>query len=187
MAETFDETAWLQLIAAQRDEARIYYMHDFNWRGSPLPAGFGGPRYYPPARAWRVEAKLDREAPGTGARVELLTSIGDIRPFDLYGTFLFTIGSAPYRLSAYKMVPDDLERDYLFVPFKDATSGKETYGAGRYLDVARQDSDNYLLDFNMAYNPSCAYSPRYNCPYPPPENHLKLSVEAGERVPFDAH
>ena len=69
------------------------------------------------------------------------------------------------------------------MPFKDSTTGKETYGAGRYLDIPRQDDDNYIIDFNLAYNPTCAFSPRYNCPYPPPQNTLKIPIEAGEKSP----
>jgi uncharacterized protein (DUF1684 family) len=73
------------------------------------------------------------------------------------------------------------------VPFRDATTGKETYGAGRYLDVLRIKGEDYVLDFNTAYNPLCAYSPRYNCPYPPAQNRLKIPVEAGEKTPVEGH
>jgi uncharacterized protein (DUF1684 family) len=82
-------------------------------------------------------------------------------------------------------VPEHPDNDYLFVPFKDATTGHESYGAGRYIDVPRRDDNSYVLDFNDAYNPSCAYSPRYNCPYPPAQNTLRVRVEAGEKTPFE--
>jgi uncharacterized protein (DUF1684 family) len=111
--------------------------------------------------------------------------VGDLREFEVYGTFVFQAAGQEQRLTAYRAVPPHPGFDELFVPFKDATTGKETYGAGRYLDVTRRDDDveDYLLDFNTAYNPLCAYSPRYNCPYPPPQNRLQVRVEAGEMTP----
>lgn len=185
MNTPFDEPTWRTALEASRDVARGYYLNSFNWRGSPVPDGFSGPKYFPPDPKWRVEATLDRDAPGTGVRVQLPTSIGDLRDFDVYGTFRFSLDGQIHELTAYRMVPANPEYDYLFVPFKDATTGHETYGAGRYVDVPRQEDDAYTLDFNEAYNPSCAYSPRYNCPYPPPQNTLSVAVEAGEKVPFE--
>ena len=70
--------------------------------------------------------------------------------------------------------------DELFVPFKDATTGKESYGAGRYVDVPRHDGEDYILDFNKAHNPSCAYNPAWACPLAPPENRLPAPIRAGE-------
>ncbi|MDQ3707028.1 MAG: DUF1684 domain-containing protein [Chloroflexota bacterium] len=185
MQDTFDEAAWRANLEAAREEAADYYLNSFNWRGSPVPEGFEGPRYFPPNPSWRVEATLDREAPGTGMRVQLPTSIGDLRDFDVYGTFRFTVDGQEHRLSAYRAVPEHPGYDYLFLPFKDATTGRETYGAGRYIDVPRRDDSSYVLDFNEAYSPSCAYSPRYNCPYPPSQNTLTVRVEAGEMVPVE--
>ncbi len=67
------------------------------------------------------------------------------------------------------------------MPFRDATSGTETYGAGRYLDLEPLPDGSYDLDFNLAYSPYCAYSPSYSCPLPPPENRLGARILAGER------
>jgi uncharacterized protein len=185
MEETFDKEAWLRALEEAREQAAEYYLERFDWRGVRVPEGFDGPRYYPPDERWRVRARLDRQAPGSGVRVELPTSIGDMREFDTYGTFLFSVDGQEHRLTAYRPVPVYPEYDELFLPFRDATSGKETYGAGRYLDVPRLEGDDYILDFNFAYNPSCAYSPRWNCPYPPPQNHLRVAIEAGEKIPFE--
>ncbi len=186
MSTTFDKTAWLAAIDTDRVDTRDYYLTQFNWRSMPVPDGFDGPKWFPVSESWRKEAQLDRNIAGTGLRVQLQTSIGDLRDFDVYGTFVFEHDGEEQRLTAYRMVPENPEYDLLFVPFKDATTGKESYGAGRYIDVKRQDEgDSYILDFNMVYNPSCAYSPRYNCPYPPPQNTLKVRVEAGEMIPFE--
>ena len=186
MNTDFDKAAWLQMIEEDREQSADYYLHRFDWRGVPVPADFDGPRYYAPDERWRLPALLDRKAPGSGMRVQLLTSVGEMRDFDVAGAFRFTVEGAEHHLTAYSSVPARPEYALLFVPFRDATSGKETYGAGRYLDLPAQEADdNYVIDFNMAYNPSCAYSPRWNCPYPPNENHLKVSVEAGEKVPYE--
>jgi uncharacterized protein (DUF1684 family) len=76
----------------------------------------------------------------------------------------------------------------VFVPFVDATSGAETYGAGRYLDIEPEDDGTYSLDFNLAYHPSCVYDVRFSCPLTPAENRLPVRIEAGERLPeaYDA-
>ncbi len=187
MDDPFDPHSWEQSLLSDREAARDYYLNEFSWRGAPIPEGFDGPRFYPPDEKWRVQAKLDREAPGTGQHVHLETSVGDLREFEVYGTFVFDADDGEQRLTAFRMVPEPLDYDELFVPFRDATSGKETYGAGRYLDVPRLESTDYVLDFNRAYNPLCAYSPRYNCPYPPPQNRLKIPVEAGEKTPVEGH
>ena len=78
--------------------------------------------------------------------------------------------------------PDE-ELPGLFVPFLDATSGHETYGAGRYLDLEPEDDGTYTLDFNLAYHPSCVYDVRFSCPLTPAENRLPVRIEAGERLP----
>lgn len=185
METQFDEKVWLYMLEQDREQTTDYYLNEFNWRGAPIPVDYSGPKYYLPNPRWRVDALLDCNAPGTGMRVQLLTSIGELRDFDAAGTFVFMVNGQEHHLTAYRAVPPLPDRDALFVPFRDATSGNETYGAGRYLDISQQESDDaYVLDFNTAYNPACAYSPRWNCPYPPPQNTLKIKVEAGERVPY---
>ena len=76
-------------------------------------------------------------------------------------------------------------KDYLFLPFLDATNGIETYGGGRYLDVyIFENQTNIKIDFNLSYNPYCAYSHRYSCPIPPHENTLTVEINAGEKTPI---
>jgi uncharacterized protein (DUF1684 family) len=105
------------------------------------------------------------------------TRIAEAR-FELHGT--------PLRLELYWL---DGYGGGLFVPFRDATAGRTTYGAGRYLldtvkgaDLGRAPDGRLILDFNLAYNPSCSYDPRWSCPLAPPPNRLEVAVEAGERV-----
>ena len=75
-------------------------------------------------------------------------------------------------------------KDYLFIPFRDGTSRMETYGGGRYLDLRIPKGKTILVDFNLAYNPYCAYSHRYSCPIPPEINTLNVRILAGEKTPF---
>ena len=175
---------WLTALEQERHEAKHHYLHRFDWRGEPIPEDFDGPRFYEPDPRWQLDARLDRTAPGTGEQVTLATSTGKLREMAVAGQLAFLTPDGERRLTAYRSVPSE-EDEPLFVPFQDATSGTETYGAGRYLDVPLGDDDTALLDFNLAYNPSCAYSPRYDCPYPPKGNRLDIAVRAGEMVPFD--
>ncbi len=107
---------------------------------------------------------------------------GNERELLRWGEFRFKITDTDCRLQAYKNSP---EEERLFVPFRDATSGKETYGAGRYLDLETEkhqtSEGKWVLDFNEAYNPWCAYSKDYACPFAPPENWLKVPIYAGEK------
>jgi uncharacterized protein (DUF1684 family) len=97
------------------------------------------------------------------------------------GTLAFTLQGQPTTLTAFAEAADStLQR--LFVPFGDTTNGKETYRAGRYLDLDRTATGLYDLDFNRAYHPFCLFNPTYECPIPPRENHLNGPVRAGERL-----
>jgi uncharacterized protein (DUF1684 family) len=127
-----------------------------------------------------VTAKLERlDKPVT---LNLTTNRGLTKPFVRYATLRFELDGQPCTLTAFRFAGSTTRN--LFIPFRDATSGKETYGAARFLDVEESDGRpaTVTLDFNEAYNPYCAYSPGYNCPIPPPENHLRVAVTAGERT-----
>ncbi len=99
-----------------------------------------------------------------------------------YGEIYFTLKKQEFKLNVYQsLVLSKTEeyKDYLFLPFTDTTNGATTYSGGRYLDMTIPAKNNIELDFNMAYNPYCAYSGGYSCPIPPPENHLSIAVNAG--------
>jgi len=178
--------SWQDALEELREAARHFYEHQFDWRGHGPPEGFDGPRWFPPDQAWRLAARLDRSAPGTGEHVELATSTGKLRDMENAGQLVFGVAGAEHRLTAFLPRAMDAE-PVLFVPFRDATSGVDTYGAGRYVEVPfDQDDDVLELDFNYAYNPSCAFSPSYDCPYPPAGNRLPVSVTAGEKLPSGA-
>ena len=89
-----------------------------------MPDEFDGPRYFPVSEEWREQAQLDRDAPGTGMHVQMQTSVGDLRDFDVYGMFVFEHDGEEQRLTAYRMVPENPDYDELFVPFKDAPQAR---------------------------------------------------------------
>lgn len=184
METDFDEATWRVKLQSDRDDTTDHYLNKFDWRGTPVPECFQGPRYFPLAPRWRIEALLDTDAPGTDMPMQFGTSKGDLREAFVYGIFRFALDGGEHQLTACTFETDP-PNDYIFVPFKDATAGKETYGGGRYLDLVRHDSDKYVLDFNEAYNPSCAYSPGWNCVRPPSQNNLDIRVEAGEMKPWE--
>lgn len=109
--------------------------------------------------------------------IAMPTSDGRIRPYERWAQIQFEVSGQPFTLTVYR----DEESGHLFLPFLDKTSGDETYGAGRYLELPVLEDGDLLLDFNYAYHPFCAYSPRYSCPLPPEENRLPIAIRAGER------
>jgi uncharacterized protein (DUF1684 family) len=154
-------------------------------KGSPIPEAereaFGGLPYYPVDERWVIDdLALDPYAGDEPVRFEIPTTDGRLRPAERAGVFRFPLGGAEQSLTAYRLAGGT--GDGLFVPYLDATSGTETYGAGRYLDLEAQDDGTYSLDFNLAYHPSCVYDPRFSCPLTPAENRLGVRVDAGERL-----
>lgn len=140
---------------------------------------FSGLKWWPIDPRYRVErAKLQRHAVPIGGR--LGSTGGDALTMLEVGAFEFELLGTPCRLFAYEPAPGEVDETYILIPFRDATTGKETYGAGRYLDLEPDASDTYTLDFNRAYHPYCAYDDAWSCTLPPPENKLPIRVEAGE-------
>jgi uncharacterized protein len=151
-------------------------------------SSFAGLRYYPHDPAYRVDARLE---PGEGS--ELLIDTGGEDGAVRYrraGRLVFRLHGQECGLTVLSLVQ---YAGGLFVPFRDATSGRETYGGGRYLFDTAKDTDGLVLeitpgssdvviDFNYAYNASCAYSPLWACPLAPPENYLSVPVRAGELI-----
>ena len=152
---------------------------------SPLPVeergAFEGLPYYPIDEDLVFDGlRLEPYAGSEPSAFQIPTSDGKLRPAHRAGTFSFELGGAPRRLTAYVM--DGGNPESLFLPFLDETSGRETYGAGRYLDLEPDEDGTYAIDFNQAYHPSCVYAPQFSCPLTPAENRLATRIEAGERL-----
>jgi uncharacterized protein (DUF1684 family) len=107
-----------------------------------------------------------------------LTNKGTNKRYIRYGKVQFKLDGKNYSIEVYKSILSDM----LFVPFKDMTNGRETYGGGRYIDAEILPGYKMVLDFNMAYYPSCAYNDKFTCALPPRENMLEIEINAGERT-----
>lgn len=152
---------------------------------SPIPEEarirFQGLDYFPLNPGLRFQVKLNRYP--VPERIRMATNTGEVREGLKYGYFEFRVQEEVCRLQVYRLDDDANPRQpYLFIPFRDATTGKETYGAGRYLDLRENTSGTYDLDFNRAYSPSCAYGGDFSCPIPPEENRLSIPIRAGEKI-----
>jgi uncharacterized protein (DUF1684 family) len=163
------------------DVAEVRAMkNEFFARGGDSPltheqrANFAGLPYFEADPAFHFEAKLER--PATTEYEDVQTSDGQIQHLPRAGTLRFAMGDRQIGLTAYD------QGDELFIPFRDATSGGETYGSGRYVEAHRLEGDTYDLDFNTAYNPYCAYNEDWSCPLPPRENWLDVPIRAGEKT-----
>lgn len=140
-------------------------------------ASFAGLRYYPVKPEYRIIARLERFP--QEEHLQIQTSTGGSESYLRWGWAHFQWKGQPLKLLILQPTSGDTE--YLFAPFADETSARESYGAGRYLDIPQPQGNKVVLDFNQAYNPYCAYNEKYTCPLPPAENVLPVAIEAGEK------
>ena len=143
-------------------------------------------RFFSADKNFKVQCRFQK---ATDSSLVIMKTSGTKIPqkdFIRYGKLIFTIHDTALQLTVYQsksLTKNDQYKDYLFIPFTDATSGDESYGSGRYIDILTTDIKNnaVTIDFNKAYNPYCAYTTGYNCPIPPRENYLVVAVKAGEK------
>jgi uncharacterized protein (DUF1684 family) len=136
---------------------------------------FKGLAYFADNPLLVIKAKVDRAVqPG---EVRMATSTGSEQVYQRFGIVRFEVDGKAADVTLYASAGSH----ELFLPFRDATSGKESYGAGRYLEL-HAHGDEVVIDFNYAYNPNCAYNPDWSCPLPPAENWLKVPIRAGEKA-----
>ncbi len=148
---------------------------------SPLVGGrvpFHELKYFPPDPAYRVAARLVRQP--TPEEAYLRTNRDNQAVMRYLGDLEFRLGGRALRLRVYHA--GEGVGTSAFVPFRDATSGRESYGPGRYLTLELNEQDEYELDFNRAFNPYCAYTDDFECGFPPAENDLPVAVRAGEKA-----
>lgn len=140
--------------------------------------------FYPPDPAYRVVA--DFIPTPDSEPFEMPTSSGRTKTFVQHGWLRFSLGGDTLQLAVYRnlMLTAEMYKNHLFLPFKDLSCGETTYGGGRYLDLSTEDivDGKIVLDFNLLYNPYCAFSDGYNCPIPPTVNRLEVAIEAGEKT-----
>jgi len=142
---------------------------------------FKGLKYYKPDYNYNVDAVIQRIK--NPEKVVMLTSKNLKKTFYKYAKISFKIHNKKYFLYAFKSVKLYAgEDDILFIPFTDKTTGVESYSSGRYLEITEPKNDKFKLDFNLAFNPLCNYSPAYNCAIPPSDNNLDIKIKAGEKT-----
>lgn len=168
------------------NEHRMAYKQGFltDERAPLTAADTGYLRFYEPDEAYKVTARFER-TPNT-LPFNIPTVSGKTKEYQQYGTATFTINDTTVTLHIYQSVKLRQMKEYsdhLFIPFTDATTGFDTYGGGRYLDISTKDlnGNEVVLDFNKCYNPWCAFADGYSCPIPPRENFLKVAIKAGEK------
>lgn len=141
--------------------------------------------YFPPDKKYAVAATLHKFE--TIEKFKVLTSQNLTKVYHRYALVKFKLNGKELQLTAFKFALEGEDSHYLFIPFADGTSGKESYEVGRFLELDEPKSTEFVLDFNTCYNPLCNYSPAYNCPIPPLENCLKDPIKAGEKAYPHSH
>jgi uncharacterized protein len=139
---------------------------------------FEGLAYYPENDALLIRETLQREGVDLDEAIVMQTTTGGTQSYRRAGVVRFSVAGVPAQVTLFT----SSDAPELFLPFRDATSGRETYGAGRYLEVEPPGLDQLaVVDLNYAYNPYCAYNPDWSCPIPPGENWLAVPIRAGEK------
>jgi uncharacterized protein len=139
---------------------------------------FTGLDYFPEREDLAMRLPLDESRDSVGQDVEIETTDGLVKPFVRAGHVRFEVDGEPVTLTVFR----DGDHGSLFIPFRDASAGTETYEVGRYLEPQSRPDGTLDIDFNYAYNPFCAYGEGWSCPIPPEENHLNVTIPAGERA-----
>jgi len=176
-----DVNSWKKQIESERRDKDLFFA---SHPQSPVTLRdnhtFQGLAYWPPDPDYRFELELHEY--DVRKEIKVRNTGGQEQSLLRWGEFRFQLAGQWCVLQTYKSDPAE---ERLFLPFRDATSGKGSYGAGRYIDLAPDvdfsEDGRWILDFNRAYNPWCAYSEDYVCPFVPPENWLKVPVRAGEK------
>ena len=178
-------------FAAEIEKHRKHYKEEFiSEPRSPLTVkDTAFLDFYPANKGWKVAARFT-STPGAES-FDMPTYSGRTAQYRQFGTLQFEKDGASFTMSIYqnlRLLQMPEYKDYLFLPFKDPSNGEATYGGGRYIElrfgdlIEKEGQTTLMLDFNKCFNPYCAYSDGYNCPVPPRENHLLVSVEAGEKL-----
>ena len=178
-ADEAQESQYLEEILLERRDKDSFMRSD---EQSPLKPeqknNFTGLKYFEPDPAYRIEARVEENKKKD--LLVLATSDNKQKPFKKWGYAVFNLDGEEHRLLLLQTA-QGLKTEGLFLPFADATSANETYGAGRYLDLKMPKNGKITIDFNKAYNPYCAYTDGFSCPFPPPENNLPVAIRAGEK------
>jgi hypothetical protein len=175
------EDAWLAALDSERRWRERGYLGTKTPLSKEAREKFTGLLWFPPNPLFRLQGvRLTRRR--TPPHANLPATGEDKVDFLAIGSLGFSIGGNSFSLEAFEPAPGEVDETYILVPFRDATSGTETYGGGRYVDLDPRPDDVYELDFNRAYHPYCVHDEAWSCTVPPPQNRLPFRVDAGERL-----
>lgn len=177
------DSEYIASVERERAEKNSEFLED---EMSPLDSRkkkeFNGLSYFSIDPKWRITARLEKYSkPDT---IKMKTTTERLPLYLIYGKAFFVLEGKEFALTIYRnvgLMSKPGYEDYLFVPFRDESSGMESYGGGRYIDAREVEGNSLVIDFNKAYNPYCVYSKKYSCPVPPSENFLEIPVTAGEK------
>jgi uncharacterized protein (DUF1684 family) len=174
------KTSELELIALRREKDQFFKASPQSPLSLDQQDAFDGLVYYAPNEALDLVVEVE-PLPAGNNEIVIETTTGDTRRYRRYGRFSFSVDGQDVQLTIY-----EAPHGY-FLPFVDANAGSETYGAGRYLEPEALDDDGrFEVNFNLAYNPFCAYGDGWSCPITPAENRLSVAIRAGEKNPEGA-
>jgi uncharacterized protein (DUF1684 family) len=165
----------------RRDRDQFFKTHQRSPLTSADKMRFKGLKYYPFDSQYVFSSQIERyilHINNPKYYATFLTNKGTNKRYIRYGKTQFKLNGKDYTIEVYKSILSDM----LFIPFKDMTNGKETYEGGRYIDAEILSGYRMMLDFNMAYHPSCAYNEKFICALPPKENMLEIEIKAGEKT-----
>ncbi len=165
-----------ELIALRREKDQFFKASPHSPLSLDQQDVFTGLGYYDPNPSLDLIVTVEPLESGS-SEIAIETTTGDIRRYRRYGRFHFSVDGQEVALTIY-----EAPHGY-FLPFVDASAGAETYEAGRYLEPDELESGQFHVDFNLAYNPYCAYGSGWSCPITPAENRLKVAIRAGEKLP----
>jgi len=175
---------YIQEIASQRMKQNEEF---FNKSSTPLDSHlfdkFTGLKFFEIDETYKVEASIEKlnESPV----FDLPHSHDRTKPYRVFGYASFNLHDKSYKLTILEAVNKKTGYEkFILIPFGDQTNGNETYGGGRYIDITIPEGNNAIIDFNLAYNPYCAYSTKYTCPIPPKENVIDTEIKSGQKYEF---
>ena len=174
------EEAYVERITMERDDKDRFMRTDSESPFFGQLETYNGLKYYPPVPELKINARFSEIE--EKERMTLPTSDGKTRDYLEYGYAQFVLEDKEQRLLILEDLSGKEGESKLFLAFGDATSAVATYGGGRYMDLKHNGGRNIILDFNQAYNPYCAYSEKFVCPFPPKENLLEVAITAGEKM-----
>lgn len=179
----YSQTSYTDSIQNLRDERNLHMVDSTSILNDEEKENFIALDFFDIDSSWVITANFKKKK---GKVFKMKTSTSRLPEYRQYGIISFYVNDTLVELPVYEnmaLKKNKEYKNYLFLPVKDYTIPNESYGAGRYIDLEKPDGKTIIIDFNMLYNPYCAYSSRYSCPIAPKENSINVRINAGEKIP----